>query len=106
MDSFLLDYLVKIGYNEFYVEELSIFCFADIANCSTLGLCMAACRAQNSTHADIKSRTASLRPFRYPGRDKNDWSVITPRFAQNLGQYSLYPTHVKTTGGGRIRTGE
>jgi len=41
-----------------------------------LGLCMAVCGTQNAVDANIESRIAAGRSFRYPGRVKNRGAVI------------------------------
>ena len=48
-----------------YVNEFYNLCFTHFAYCSTLGLCLAAYTAQNSTHAHIEGRSAPAQSFRY-----------------------------------------
>ena len=76
---FYLTSLVKIGYNIIHVRKHYILCFAHMACRGVLGLHMAVCGAQNTTHANIESRIARARPFRYPYRAKNHGAVILRR---------------------------
>jgi hypothetical protein len=48
-----------------HVYEHDILYFTHFAYCSAMGLCLAAYAAQNSTHANIKGRSAPAWSFRY-----------------------------------------
>ena len=69
--------LVKIGYNIFMFGSIVSFVITHIAYHIVLGLHMAVCGTQNTTHANIESRIAPARPFRCPGSAKNHGALIT-----------------------------
>ena len=72
-----MTFLVKIAIIYIDVRRHYILCFTHRAYHCALGLCMAACGAQNTAHANIESRIASVLPFRYLGHVKNHGVVIT-----------------------------
>jgi len=62
-----------------HVRKHYILCFTHIAHSGVLGLHMAVCRTQNTTHANIEGRIAPARSVSYPCHAKNHGAVMSRR---------------------------